>query len=43
MAITDIQSYFKDGNSWLLGGMIVEGAPTTEGKSLSPDHVESAR
>ena len=43
MAITDIQSYFKDGNSGLLGGMIVEGAATAEGKSLSSDHVESAR
>ena len=44
MAITDIQSYVKRDNSGLfLGGPIVDGAATAEGKFLSPDPVGSAR
>ncbi len=43
MAITDIQDYVKHDNSGLLGGYIVGGVATTEGKSLSPDPFGSAR
>ncbi len=43
MAITDIQDYVKRNNSGLLGGQIVGGDATTEGKPLSPDPFGSAR